>query len=88
MRHIPTGLYFKPSQSAGNLSKKGKGYVDRKPDIKWGRIIRIRFYINKTPNKLQQMLIDHFNLELKYTNQVDSYISTIESDWEIVEIVE
>jgi len=36
LKHIPTGLYFKPSKhrSKSNLSKKGKVYTTR-PTIKW-----------------------------------------------------
>ena len=40
LKHIPTGLYFKPSKhrSKSNLSKKGKVYTS-KPTIKWcGRV--------------------------------------------------
>ena len=36
LKHIPTGLYFKPSKhrNKSNLSKKGKVYTS-KPTIKW-----------------------------------------------------
>lgn len=88
MKHIPTGFYYKPSNSNGNLSKKGKAYVNMKPNINWTYRIRIKFFFKTTPNKFQEELINYFKLDLENKYYINVCVNTLPSDWEIVEITE
>jgi len=86
LKHSPTGLFFTPSKGSGNLSKTGKIYINRVPDLKWVETIRVKFYNDKI-DKRTEMIIDHFQID---TNQskycTDMYVKTRPSDWEIIEL--
>jgi hypothetical protein len=84
MRHIPTGLFFTPSKGSGNLSVKGKTYVDRIPDIKWGNRVRLVFYTDKM-NKNKKILATCFNIDTS-VYKVDKSFETLPEDWEIVKL--
>lgn len=86
LKHIPTGLYFTPSKGYGNLSAAGKIYINRIPDLKWVKTIRVRFY-PETKSMKNKLLSEHFKCDMtKYC--VDEYFSTKPEDWEIIEFNE
>lgn len=82
--HKPTGLFYQPSKSNGNLSTKGKIYQN-KPNVEWGLTLRIKIWsLKKNPDGKNKKIIDYFGLE--YNNgSVDKYVKTNINDWEIVE---
>lgn len=86
LKHIPTGLYFTPSKGSGNLSKKGKIYIDRIPSLDWVEIIRIKINTwKKQPSKINKIICDYFNID--YNNgYVDKHLKTNKEDWVIEEV--
>lgn len=86
LKHIPTGLFFTPSNGSGNLSKTGKIYIDRLPNLKWVETIRVRFY-NDRIDKKTKLIIEHFGIDLSKNAYVfDQYFGTQPNDWEIIEL--
>ena len=86
IRHKGTGLYYTPSRGSGNLSKTGKAYVDRKPDIKWTSTIRIKLYPRKKkPTGHHKKIVEYFSLDYSQWS-IDKYFQTQPNDWEIVEV--
>lgn len=82
IKHIPTGLFYIPSRGSGNLSIKGKIYVDRIPSLDWCKTIRIQKWSSNT--KLFKILTKYFDLpENGYVNE---YFKTKQTDWEIIEV--
>lgn len=92
LKHIPTGLYFTPSKCCGNLTKKGKIYVNLVPQItNWTSQIRIKVFALKSSGKAK-ILCDFLGITNKDTDNgryisIDKIVSTKESDWEIEEIL-
>jgi len=87
--HKPTGLFFIPSKGRGNLSKTGKIYP-KPPQLKWATgSVRIVLHIwsGKKPQKHQQTIIDHFELESDKSGGywIDKHYKVNDRDWEIVE---
>lgn len=70
IKHIPTGLFFKPSvyRNKSNLSKNGKIYTS-KPSLKWLDC----GYHHPIPKK-------------DWKNDDYEYRKFIEKDWEIIEL--
>jgi hypothetical protein len=84
LKHLPTGLYFTPSKGSGNLSVKGKVYVNIVPRLEWCENVRIKFYTDIISKK-NQLLVEHFKLDTsRYI--VNTCLKTLPSDWEIIEI--
>ena len=87
LKHIPTGLYFTPSKSSGNLSVKGKIYIDRKPSLDWIKTIRIKIWsFRKDPTGKSKKICDIFGIDYN-GGYVDTYVRTNISDWVIEEIL-
>lgn len=84
LKHLPTGLYFTPSRGSGNLSTKGKVYIDRIPDLKWIETIRIVIYTNVVSNK-NKILMETFDIDTEMW-RIDKYFKTDPTDWEIEEL--
>lgn len=84
LKHIPTGLYFTPSRGHGNLSPKGKIYVNTIPRKEWGKLIRIKFY-SENCSKYQK-LIDYFNIKTDGKWTINEYFDTNLNDWEVIEL--
>lgn len=86
LRHNPTGLFYTPSKGSGNLSKNGKIYIGRKPDIKYGLVCTVKICsAKKKPTGVHKIICDYFNL--KWNNgYVNEYVKTNQSDWEIIEL--
>jgi len=86
LKHKPTGLYYIPSRGRGNLSKKGKVYVERKPSINWALTLRIVIYIwNDSPKGIHKIIVDYFNLNYNAW-KIDEHVKTKREDWEIEEV--
>lgn len=86
LKHIPTGLFFTPSKGSGNLSKTGKIYINRIPDLKWVETIRVKFY-NDRINKHTKAMIEHFGIDSsKITYSFDNYFKTSPDHWEVIEL--
>ena len=86
LKHIPTGLYYKPFAGSGsNLSKNGKVYTKRPPS-KEPPVIRVTFISLSAPTPTQKIIIDYFNIPWNggYTN--NRYINTQLQDWEVEEV--
>jgi hypothetical protein len=85
IKHIPTDLYFTTSKGNGNLSNKGKLYVDRKPSLKWVETIRVIVCGYKKDYKgVKEKICKHF--ELDPDSYVDKYFKTKPEDWIIEEV--
>ena len=87
LKHIPTGLYYTPSKSNGNLSKRGKVYVDTKPRVEWTKTIRIYGVYNT--NKYKR-ICEYFNLDCtRFTDGwlIDIMVKTNSEDWAIEELL-
>ena len=88
IRHIPTGLFFKPSKGGSNFSVTGKVYVDKKPSLSWvsdsSRVV-IKW---KGSSKTQKKLIEHYNLKPKESGYywIDINVKTPRDEWEIVKL--
>lgn len=83
LKHKPTGLYFQPSRGNGNLSKKGKVYIDRKPDVTWGHVLRV---YPQTGSGVANIVKQHWQLDdAEYRNST-RYVKTKTEDWEIEEL--
>ena len=85
--HIPTGLYFKPSNGGNNLSKKGKIYPI-KPSLSWiSSSIRIDFWNRSRISEDNRKIINHFNLDLPAEwYHFQRYVEVPRKDWKIVEV--
>jgi len=87
LKHIPTGLYFTPSKSIGNLSKKGKVYIDFKPRIEWTNKIRIcGNYNTKRYKTLCGILKIDYSLFVEGW-RFDVYVKTNPEEWVIEELL-
>lgn len=87
LKHIPTGLYFSPSKATGNLSVKGKVYIDRKPSLDWVKTIRIKIWsFKKDPSGKSKTICEFFNIDYN-SGYVDKYVKTNLNDWIIEEVV-
>ena len=84
LKHLPTGLFFTPSKGSGNLSTKGKIYIDRIPTLEWCKQIRIQLYPETKSNK-NKILIETFNLDTTKW-KIDECFKTEPEDWEIIEL--
>ena len=62
LRHKPTGLYFTPSRSHGNLSLKGKIY-QHPPRLEWTTPIRVIYRDFYKHSKLNNIIKEYFKLE-------------------------
>lgn len=82
LKHKATGLYFIPSRGNGNLSVKGKIYVNTKPSLTWGHVLRIQFKWKET--EVSRKVCKHWGLE--YSGWKTVYVKTMTPDWEIEEI--
>ena len=84
LKHLPTGLFYTPSKGSGNLSTKGKIYVNLIPKLDWCKQVRIIFH-PEVKSKKNKVLSETFNVDLtKY--RVDEIFRTKPEDWEIIEI--
>ncbi len=88
--HKPTGLFFTPSKGYGNLSVKGKVYVNR-PNVAWGECL--------TMTHVPQSDCDMYNKSYYDNNKVGAaikkwlggyptslYVHTKPEEWEIIEL--
>lgn len=88
LKHKPTGLYFTPSKGNGNLSKKGKIYINRIPSLDWVKNIRIKiFNFKKDPSGINKMICEFFNIDYN-KGFVDKYVKSNIDDWIIEEYKE
>lgn len=86
LKHIPTGLYYTPSKGSGNLSTKGKIYINQKPKLEWCKAIRIKFSsFRAEPKGKHKIICDYFKIDFK-NGFVDIYIQTNLEDWVIEEL--
>lgn len=86
LKHLPTGLFFTPSKGSGNLSSKGKIYINRKPELKWVESIRIVFYPNPvSKSQKNKKLLEFFQIDVNKW-RIDECFKTNPEDWEIIEI--
>ena len=84
IKHIPTGLFYKPSQGNGNLSKNGKIY-QQLPSIKKIQHIKIKICtFRKEAIGTNKILQDYFKFDWN-NGYVDLYFDVPQSDWEIIE---
>lgn len=86
LKHLPTGLFFTPSKSAGNLSTTGKVYVDLIPKFSWVNQIRIQVPYCSKLTKKNEIICNYFKLEHSPNKRIDSYFKTQQNDWEIIEL--
>ena len=82
LKHIPTGLFYTPSRGSGNLSVKGKIYINKKPSLDWCKTIRIQRWSSNS--KLFKILSNYF--DLSEDGYSDKYFKTNPNDWEIIEV--
>lgn len=90
IKHKPTGFYYTPSKGSGNLSKKGKVYVGRKPSLDYVKVItiKLRLYSDRA-KKLNKSIIDYFNINIDQERYFYSKLfETNLEDWEIVKYPE
>lgn len=86
LRHIPTGLFFKPTNKSGNLSQVGKIYGNYKYAIP--ETIRIRIYsTKKEPTGLHKRICSHFGLEWN-NGYIDTLVKTNKEDWEVLKYID
>lgn len=86
LRHIPTGLFFTPSKGNGNLSTKGKVYVDIIPRLEWiGNLKIVIWSSSGKMSKTHKLICDYFNLDFN-GGMVNEYVKTNPEDWEIIEL--
>lgn len=84
LQHLPTGMFYTPSKGSGNLSKKGKVYVDIIPKVEWASTIRLKFYTERLSER-NKLISDYFNIDVSKWH-VDVYRKTNPEDWAIIEI--
>lgn len=86
LKHLPTGLFFTPSKSAGNLSLTGKIYDNLSPKRSWIETIRIQIPYCSKLSKKNKIICDYFEIEHSPDRRIDEYFKTNPRDWEIIEL--
>lgn len=85
IKHIPTGLYYKPAGTTGNLSATGKLYSRKQPKPTY---ITVRFHTSRgILRKEHKLMVDAFNIDTSKLKKGKWFsfrdrIQTEESDWE------
>lgn len=85
IKHVPTGLYYGPANTTGNLGKVGKIYHRKQP---YPTYITIRFKSSRgVISKENQRLVDYFNLDVSKIKKGQwfsfrEHIKTDDSQWE------
>ncbi len=87
--HKPTGLYFTPFKSTGNLSTTGKIYAQR-PHISYvnnGVRVTIKTWNDKKLSTRIRTLVEYFNIPKDKNGGywIDKFFEVPNEDWEIIE---